>query len=144
VERGYHAGQGKRRERTGGGAAVSQSANKHTRIKRVSLLTTLTNNKVEAMTHEISTNNKPGHSEAANSDTFAVNAVLNSDAMSADIFIGAGDAVDVLAEKLTDAMVPGAMVEFDPEEAERAGAFIEDALTEADALESDIDLMGNE
>ena len=96
------------------------------------------------MTHEISTNNKPGHSEAANSDTFDVNAVLNSDAMSADIFIGAGDAVDVLAEKLTDAMVPGAMVEFDPDEAERAGAFIEDALTEADALESDIDLMGNE
>ena len=96
------------------------------------------------MTNEISTNNKPGHSEAANSDTFDVNAVLNSDAMSADTFIGAGDAVDVLAEKLTDAMVPGAMVEFDPEEAERAGAFIEDALTEADALESDIDLMGNE
>jgi hypothetical protein len=144
VERGCHAGQEKRRERTGGGAAVSQRANKPTRIKRVSLITTLTNNKVEAMTHEISTNNKPGHAEAANSDTFDVNAVLNSDAMSADIFIGAGDAVDVLAEKLTDAMIPGAMVEFDPEEAERAGAFIEDALTEADALESDIDLMGNE
>ena len=96
------------------------------------------------MTNEISTNNKPGNSEAANSDTFDVNAVLNSDAMSADIFIGEGDAVDVLAEKLTDAMVPGAIVEFDPEEAERAGAFVEDALSESDALESDIDLMGNE
>ena len=96
------------------------------------------------MTHEISTNNKPGRSEAANSDTFDVNAVLNSDAMSADTLIGEVDAVDVLAEKLTDAMVPGAIVEFDPDEAERAGAFIEDALTEADALESDIDLMGNE
>jgi hypothetical protein len=91
------------------------------------------------MTHEISTNNKPGRSEAANSDTFDVNAVLNSDAMSADIFIGVGDAVDVLAEKLTDAMVPGAMVEFDPEEAERAGAFVEDALSESDALESSVD-----
>ena len=91
------------------------------------------------MTHEINTNNKPGHAEAANSDTFDVNAVLNSDAMSADIFIGEGDAVDVLAEKLTDAMVPGAMVEFDPEEAERAGAFVEDALSESDALESSVD-----
>ena len=96
------------------------------------------------MTNEISTNKKPGRSEAANLDTFDVNAVLNSDAMSADTLIGEVDAVDVLAEKLTDAMVPGAIVEFDPEEAERAGAFIEDALTEADALESDIDLMGNE
>jgi hypothetical protein len=92
------------------------------------------------MTNEISTNNMPGNSEAANSDTFDVNAVLNSDAMSADIFIGAGDAVDVVAEKLTDAMVPGAMVEFDPDEAERMGAFQEDALDEADALESSIDL----
>jgi hypothetical protein len=131
VERGCHAGQEKRRERTGGGAAVSQRANKPTRIKRVSLITPLTNNKVEAMTHEISTNNKPGHAEAANSDTFDVNA---------DTLIGAGDAVDVLAEKLTDAMVPGAMVEFDPDEAERIGAFQEDALDEADALESSIDL----
>ena len=83
------------------------------------------------MTNEISTNNKPGRSEAANSDTFDVNA---------DTLIGAGDAIDVLAEKLTDAMVPGAMVEFDPDEAERIGAFQEDALDEADALESSIDL----
>jgi hypothetical protein len=36
-------------------------------------------------------------------------------------------------------MVPGAMVEFDPEEAERAGAFVEDALSESDALESSVD-----
>ena len=79
------------------------------------------------MTNEISTNNKPGRSEAANSDTFDVNA---------DTLIGAGDAVDVL----TDAMIPGAMVEFDPDEAERMGAFQEDALDEADAIESSIDL----
>lgn len=78
------------------------------------------------------------------SDKFDLNAVLNSDAISADTLIGEGDAVDVLAEKLTDAMVPGAIVEFDPEEAERAGAFVEDALSESDALESDIDLIDNE
>ena len=78
------------------------------------------------------------------SDKFDLNAVLNSDAISADTLIGEGDAVDVLAEKLTDAMVPGAIVEFDPEEAERAGAFVEDALSESDALESDIDLIDND
>jgi hypothetical protein len=49
-----------------------------------------------------------------------------------------------LVEKLTDAMVPGAIVEFDPEEAERAGAFVEDALSESDALESVIDLLEND
>jgi len=86
---------------------------------------------VEAMTHEINNDNKPGSSDMTDSDTFDVKA---------DTLIGAGDAVDVLAEKLTDAMVPGAMVEFDPDEAERIGAFQEDALDEADALESSIDL----
>jgi hypothetical protein len=83
------------------------------------------------MNNEISHNNKPGHSDASDSDKL-------------DYLISEGDAVDVVAEKLTDAMVPGAMVEFDPEEAEKAGAFIEDALTEGDALESDIDLFANE
>ena len=83
------------------------------------------------MTHEINNDNKPGSSDMTDSDTFDVKA---------DTLIGAGDAVDVLAEKLTDAMVPGAMVEFDPDEAERMGAFQEDALDEADALESSIDL----
>ncbi|MEI8077408.1 MAG: conjugal transfer protein TraD [Betaproteobacteria bacterium] len=83
------------------------------------------------MTHEINNDNKPGSSDMTDSDTFDVKA---------DTLIGAGDAVDVLAEKLTDAMVPGAMVEFDPDEAERIGAFQEDALDEADALESSIDL----
>lgn len=47
----------------------------------------------------------------------------------------------VLREKLTDAMTPGLLVEFDPDEAERAGAFVEDALTEQDAADSDIDLV---
>jgi hypothetical protein len=52
--------------------------------------------------------------------------------------------IDVLADKLNDAMTPGFEVEFDPEEAERAGAFQEDALTEADALDSCIDLPDDE
>jgi hypothetical protein len=85
-------------------------------------------------------NNNPGNSTVSDSDKSDPNAALNSDAVNADTFISEGDAVDVLAEKLADAMVPGAIVEFDPEEAERAGAFIEDALSEADALESSIDL----
>ncbi|MFA5922421.1 MAG: conjugal transfer protein TraD [Methylococcaceae bacterium] len=83
------------------------------------------------MTNEINNDNKPGSSVMTDSDTFNVNA---------DTLIGAGDAVDILAEKLTDAMIPGAIVEFDPDEAERMGAFQEDALDEADALESSIDL----
>lgn len=47
----------------------------------------------------------------------------------------------VLREKLTDAMTPGLLVEFDPDEAERAGAFVEDALTEQEAADSSIDLI---
>jgi hypothetical protein len=96
------------------------------------------------MNNEINKNNNPDISDMTGSDKFDLNAVLNSDAISADTLIGEVDAVDVLAEKLTDAMVPGAIVEFDPEEAERAGAFIEDALSERDALESDIDLLEND
>lgn len=47
---------------------------------------------------------------------------------------------DAISDKLTDALTPGYQAEFDPEEAERAGAFIEDALTEQDAAESGDDL----
>ena len=90
-----------------------------------------------------SDNNKPGNSDMTNSDKFDLKCIEQR-CNSADTLIGEGDAVDVLAEKLTDAMVPGAIVEFDPEEAERAGAFVEDALSESDALESDIDLIDNE
>jgi hypothetical protein len=82
------------------------------------------------MNNEISNNNKPGNSDMTDSNKFDLNA---------DTLIGEGDAVDILAEKLTDAMVPGAIVEFDPEEAEMAGAFVEDALSESDALESSVD-----
>jgi len=45
----------------------------------------------------------------------------------------------VIKEKLLDAEIPGFQAEFDPLEAERLGAFTEDALSEQDALESTID-----
>lgn len=51
------------------------------------------------------------------------------------------NAADALREKLIDAITPGYQAEFDPDEAETAGAFVEDALTEQDAAESDIDLI---
>ena len=48
-----------------------------------------------------------------------------------------------LNEKLNDAFNnPGFSAEFSPEEAEQAGAFVEDALSEQDALDSAIDLPG--
>jgi hypothetical protein len=51
-------------------------------------------------------------------------------------------AADVLVEKLSDAeTTPSFEVEFDPDEAEKAGAFEEDAVSEADALESSADLI---
>ena len=50
------------------------------------------------------------------------------------------EAADAFNEKLADAeTTPGYAAEFDPEEADRAGAFEEDALSEADALESSVD-----
>ncbi len=48
--------------------------------------------------------------------------------------------MDVLREKLIDALIPGFQVEFDPDEAEHVGAFVEDALSEQDAMESSVDL----
>lgn len=48
---------------------------------------------------------------------------------------------DALREKMADALTPGFQVEFDPEEADRAGAFVEDALSEQDAAESGDDLV---
>lgn len=46
-----------------------------------------------------------------------------------------------LEEKMKDALTPGVEIECSPEEAQKAGAFIEDALTEDDAAESSIDLL---
>lgn len=48
---------------------------------------------------------------------------------------------EVLLSKLVDAEAPGAAVELDPGEAEAAGAFVEQALSEADALESSSDAL---
>lgn len=49
---------------------------------------------------------------------------------------------DALIEKLSDAeTTPGFGVEFDPDEAEQAGAFEEDAISESDALASSADLV---
>jgi hypothetical protein len=45
----------------------------------------------------------------------------------------------VLREKLIDALTPGFQAEFGPDEADQAGAFVEDALSEEDAAESSID-----
>ena len=47
----------------------------------------------------------------------------------------------VIKAKLLDAMTPGFQAEFDPDEAEQAGAFIENALSEEDAMASDVDLL---
>jgi len=49
----------------------------------------------------------------------------------------------VVIEKLIDAeSTPGLEVEFDPDEAEHAGAFEENAIDASDALESSVDFTG--
>lgn len=48
---------------------------------------------------------------------------------------------DRVTAKLIDANIPGYLAEFDPDEAEAAGAFEEDALSEADAIASTHDAM---
>jgi hypothetical protein len=62
---------------------------------------------------------------------------LPNDEMSFD---DEANAVAALREKLADAETPGFQAEFDPDEAARAGAFVEDALSETDALDTAIDL----
>ncbi|MCE7915637.1 MAG: conjugal transfer protein TraD [Nitrosomonas sp. PRO4] len=49
------------------------------------------------------------------------------------------DIQEVITDKLLDAEIPGFQAEFEPLEAERLGAFKEDALSEQDALDSTID-----
>lgn len=53
----------------------------------------------------------------------------------------AASAAAALRDKLTDLLIPGYSVEFDPDEADQAGAFHEDALSEQDAAESCLDLV---
>jgi hypothetical protein len=65
---------------------------------------------------------------------------LNEDA---GFFIdGAAADSSALIEKLSDAeTTPGFEAEFDPDEADKAGAFEEDAISEQDALDSSADLI---
>jgi hypothetical protein len=65
----------------------------------------------------------------------------NEKPRSEDLFAKASDPTAALREKLADAEVPGYQAEFNPHEAERAGAFVEDAMSEQDALESGIDQL---
>jgi hypothetical protein len=51
------------------------------------------------------------------------------------------DENQLIEAKFNDALTPGYQVEFSPNEADRAGAFVEDALSEADALDSVVDLL---
>ena len=53
----------------------------------------------------------------------------------------AASAAAALRDKTTDILIPGYSVEFDPDEAEQAGAFQEDALSEQDAADSCLDLV---
>ena len=55
----------------------------------------------------------------------------------------AASAAAALREKLTDVLTPGFEAEFDPDEAEQAGAFIEDALSAQDAAESSLDAIAS-
>lgn len=48
---------------------------------------------------------------------------------------------EVLRRKLADANTPGFRAEFDPDEAEHLGAFVEDALDEDEALEATCDVL---
>lgn len=50
-------------------------------------------------------------------------------------------AVRRLRKKFNDVTVPGFEVECDPLEAQLAGAFVEDALSETQARESSVDLL---
>ena len=50
-------------------------------------------------------------------------------------------AAAALREKLTDILSAGYEAEFDPDEAEQAGAFMEDALSAQDAAESSVDAI---
>lgn len=58
-----------------------------------------------------------------------------------DIFDDEKNAAEALREKMEDFMIPGFQVELDPDEAEAIGAFVEDALSEEDAIESSIDMV---
>ena len=66
---------------------------------------------------------------------------MNTEQAPIDGYEATDDGQSVIFEKLDDSLIPGFQVEFDPDEAEQAGAFLEDALSEQDALESGMDLL---
>ncbi|QBS13493.1 hypothetical protein [Legionella geestiana] len=51
------------------------------------------------------------------------------------------DELIAFQEKLIDALIPGFQAEFSPDEAIKAGACLEDALSEEEALSSAPDLL---
>lgn len=51
--------------------------------------------------------------------------------------------LNLITEKFADAETPGYEAEFSPDEAARAGAFVEDAISEVDAKDSAIDAVGD-
>jgi hypothetical protein len=48
---------------------------------------------------------------------------------------------DITLQKLADANIHGFIVDVDPDEADLLGAFVEDALTEQDAMDGGVDLV---
>ena len=67
---------------------------------------------------------------------------MNQDTAAPRVPSDAHAAAAALHDKLADALTPGFEAEFDPEEAERAGAFREDALSALDAAASTDDVAG--
>ena len=63
-----------------------------------------------------------------------------TDAMTATPCAPGHESDQAIHEKLRDALTPGFAAAFDPAEAQRAVAVVEDALSEADAAESAPDL----
>lgn len=49
---------------------------------------------------------------------------------------------DIVSRHFDDFMIPGVLVEVDPDEAEALGAFEETALSEEDAIDSVVDAEG--
>lgn len=60
----------------------------------------------------------------------------DADLVPVDLSPGDGDPVSAF---LLDIEVPGAVAEVDPDDADRAGAFIEDALSPEDAFQARFD-----
>lgn len=61
--------------------------------------------------------------------------------MTVDESGGAKSKDGALLDKLLDILNPGYQSEMEPDEADAAGAFLEDAISEDDALDSDADLL---